>query len=204
MKKVLAMIIGLLVCFSSAVCAQDNFLLVRFESGRTESGDKFDGTYHLFEHSGDKWSLGSKLVTGNSGFMKVEPFALYDLGPFEIGARYGHDSSGNNMLGPGARIVKKWDDVLLVGTLTHFFDLSGKNDVLDAWVLVKKSFGKFYLGSEIWDYYNFGTKENNFRLRPIKFGWRWKNLSPFVMPEIRYINNEYHSISGLFGVELRF
>lgn len=208
MKKlfVVALVaVGIISLFGSA-SAKDNFLMLRYETGKnTDTNEEVHGTYNVFENNTlKKWPLGFRVITGKNNFQMISLHAFYKLGKgWQLGAKYDSDSLDRELIGPAFRYVgvigKK---VFTILDVTQYFDIKDDNNKLDTWLHVSMTKKQgLYCGAEIW-YYDIKHVSEHFKLRPIKIGYRYKDIGPFIMPQFHWQDWKYVGWSLLIGLDI--
>ncbi|MEA3463480.1 MAG: hypothetical protein U9R14_00105 [Patescibacteria group bacterium] len=186
---------------------KNNYLSLRYETGRnTETGDKFHGTYNVFENNSLKdWALGVRFITGEKGFKLIIPCAYYKVGKgFQLGAQYSSDSFNNESVGPSFRFIRPVGKIFVFLNATQYFDTKDDKYKTDIFLSLKTLGQGWYCGAEFW-YYNIKNGTENLHFRPIRIGYRFKNnLAPFVMLQRKWNDQGLRADSILAGIEIKF
>lgn len=209
MKKLLVILFVVLasVGFSINSQAADNFLYFRIESGEKVSGsENFQGTYTVFENNGmEGVSLGTKIITGENGYNKLNPYAykhlIYGL---QLGVKYSEDSLRNEAFGASIRFKGNVGKVFMIFDYTREFDpkngTAGKND---SWLYLTSTNPNFNFGAEVW-YYNFLGGDKYLHLRPIRLSYKYESMNFFIMPNFCWQDGKLTSRSVMTGIEAKF
>lgn len=178
-----------------------NSLLLR---SQIENGDF--KTFNIFGHHAEHFSIGSRVLTGPNDWLAIEPFAFLKLNHgINLGTRYYHDSSGNDVFGPGLRIIQPIKKkALLFFDFCYFLDTKGgknRTDVLFSLTTMGKG---WFIGTEVW-HLHIRNSSYHTVLRPVKIGYRLDNWETFVMPGFTYKKGEADPMSSAYwGVVLKF
>lgn len=197
----------------TSVCWADNqknnYLMIRYENGWIDkSDDQFSEAYAVFENNElEKWSLGTKIVSGENDFKLLNPHLFFKITPnIHIGGRYSTASIGNDSVGPSIRYRNVlWGKIFTILDATQYFDLEGLGDKTDIWLHVSQAKKQgWYYGSEVW-YYNIRNGTENLKLRPIKIGYKFPTgIFPFIMIQRHWSVGNHQSDSILGGMEIIF
>lgn len=192
--------------FVGNVQAGDNFFYLRLEGGEKKvDSEKYQGTYLIFENNNiEGLSLGSKIITGNDGFIKLQPYVFKSVySSWQLGVKYSYDSFGNEAASPSIRFKGKVWKIFTILDYARDFDLKdGKNNKNDVWLYTSTTNPKFNLGMEVW-YYNFLNGAKYCHVRPIRFSYRWK-ANFFIMPNFCYLDGVLASRSVMVGMDFKF
>ncbi len=206
MKSLIAIIIALVVTGSvTIVVAEDNYLLLRYEFGETETGDPYNGTYNVISNdSSEQVSLNCKVATVGSKYKVISPSVYYKFNNgWQIGGEYFSDSLGNERVGPSARYIGLIGKKVFAFVAGTYYPETTDHDVFVS--LSTPGLG-LYFATEVWHYSLMNGEVDNLHFRPLKVGYRFKNgVAPFVMMQKKWSDLEaMRSVSGLLGVEVRF
>jgi|WetSurMetagenome_2_1015567.scaffolds.fasta_scaffold63555_1 hypothetical protein len=203
MKKVFWILCILWLYFGEVALAADNYLQLRYGINvDTKAQEK----YIIFENSSIKdWVLGSKLIVGDKKFILINPYVYYGLpGGLQIGARFLHDSVGNDLIAPGIRYFRVFGKLFFCLDAAQYLDTKGSKHKTDIWMHLSTADLGWYYGFEIW-YYHVFSGSQNINFRPVKIGYRFENgLAPFIMYEHHWDNfgKQFNSIYS--GIEFKF
>jgi len=192
--------------FVGNVQATDNFFYLRLEGGGKEAdSEKYQGTYLIFENNGIKGlSLGSKVITGEDGFIKLMPYVFKTVfSDWQLGLKYSHDSADNDVLSPAVRFKGKVWKIFTILDYARDFDLKNNGkDKNDIWLFLNTTNPKFNFGAEVW-YYNFLNGKKHLQVRPIRFSYHWK-ANFFIMPNWYYVDGKLFGKSVMVGIDFKF
>lgn len=208
MKKILALAILAITLLANSSFAGEakNYVQLRYEAGQTKSGESFSGTNTVLNTRAVKnWSLGGQIVTGVNNFIILVPhiFRNIDHG-FSAGGKYLWNSFGQEKIGPTLRWNGKIGPMFSLMDLTQYFDLTGNKHTTDFWWHSSLAQKDWYAGVEICYYKTSGSTEN-FKLRPLKIGYRFDSgPAPFTMIQRHWVDGQKESDSIMFGCEFNF
>ena len=205
-RKFGAVLFLCVIGFVGNVQAANNFFYLRLEAGEKKAdSEKYQGTYLIFENNDiEGLSLGSKVITGNDGFIKFQPYAFKAIfSDWQLGLKYFYDSNGSEVLSPAIRFKGKIGKIFTILDYARDVDLKdGKNNKNDIWLFTSTTNPKFNLGMEIW-YFNFLNGAKYCHLRPIRFNYRW-GANFFIMPNLCYLDGALTSRSVMIGMDFKF
>ena len=208
MKIKSIIIFFVLVIFASVSNAEEknNYLQLRYDLCKAEKGDILRGTQNVFENNSSQFALGTKLVTGEKGFILVNPYAFWktNIG-LQFGAKYSTDSSNNEYAGVSIRFIRPIKDIGVYVDAVYYKNLKNGNDKIDIFASLSKAISsEWRIGAETWFVDN-REGSSNLSLRPIKLSYVFKNgLAPFIMPQIHWNDKGQRDEGFLGGIELKF
>ncbi len=204
MKKILFVFMMTLIFFPTPGFSGENYLQIRY--GSEFDLDDYNYYFILENNSLENWAVGARIITLNNGFTILNPYFFWKkLNHSQFGIKYSRDSLGSESLGPAFRFINTMGPIFVFFDSTYYIDFKEGNNKLDTWFHISTSNRNgFYYGAEVW-YYTFKKGNKILNLRPIKVGYRSKNLpAPFIMLEKKWIDWKKEKSSIYFGLELRF
>ncbi len=187
--------------------AKDNYLMLRYETGKIENGDSYSGTYNIFgNNSLEKWALGFRFITGENNFQLIIPCVYYKVGNgWQFGVEYSSDSLGNEKAGPAFRFMGPiGSKVFVFSTGAYYFDFNDDRNMIDLFLrLTNNKKQGWYYGVEAW-YYHTKNGTENLHFRPFKIGYKFKNLAPFAAIQRKWNDQGMQADAILTGIEIRF
>jgi len=212
MKKIICigLTFGILFFHGNTIAndKKENFLSLRYEVGEMKDGTNFQGTYNVFDNNSiENWFLGCRFITGDNDFKLIIPHVFRKVGKsnWQVGVVY-NNSNYDKKLGPGIRFFSPTPlKTFTIFTVTYYFDLEGNQNKVDTWLKITKNLGRrWQVGSEVWYYQTFNGGSKGLHIRPIRVGYKFRNVMPFIMLQRGWSGDGTRGDSILSGVEFKF